>query len=105
MKKRPSPPSRQAKPSGTPNASRSASGRAGGNGSERRLAAELRALRGEVERTAGYIRDVLQRIDQLAHAVGDLQTQMAELQASLSEGEVEYGPVRDDNSEIGEGHA
>lgn len=58
-----------------------------------------------MERTAGQIKEAIQKIERLTVAVGDLQDEVAELHASLSEGEVEYGAVEGDDPEVGEGHA
>ncbi|MEW6683076.1 MAG: hypothetical protein AB1451_09145 [Nitrospirota bacterium] len=69
------------------------------------LAAELRGLRLDLERTAGQVKEAIQKIERLTLAVGDLQEEVAELHASLGDGEVEYGAVEGDDSEMGEGHA
>jgi hypothetical protein len=67
--------------------------------------AELRGLRVDLERTAGQVKEAIQKIERLTLAVGDLQEEVAQLHASLGEGEVEYGAVEGDDSEMGEGHA
>lgn len=69
------------------------------------LAAELRGLRIELERTAGQVKDAIQKIERLTLAVGDLQDEVAELHASLGHAEVEYGTVEGTDPEVGEGHA
>jgi hypothetical protein len=66
---------------------------------------ELKALREEVGRTAAGVKEAIGKIERLTIAVADLQDDVADLQASLGDGEVEYGPVDEDNSEMGEGHA
>jgi hypothetical protein len=67
--------------------------------------AELRGVRLDLERTAGQVKDAIQKIERLTLAVGDLQDEVAELRASLGEAEAEYGAVEGDDSEVGEGHA
>lgn len=69
------------------------------------LQGELSGLRKEVERVAASVKEAIQKIERLALAVADLHDDVADLQASLGDGEVEYGPVEEDNSEMGEGHA
>lgn len=69
------------------------------------LAAELRGLRLDLEKTAGQVKEAIQKIERLTLAVGDLQEEVAELHASLGDGEVEYGAVEGGDSEMGEGHA
>lgn len=69
------------------------------------LVAELRGLRRDLERTAGQVKDAIQKIERLTLAVADLQEEVGELHASLGEGEVEYGAVEGDDPEMGEGHA
>lgn len=71
----------------------------------RELRTALAHLQTEIERLGGHVREAVQKIERLTIAVADLQDDMADLQASLGEGEVEYGPVEEDNSEMGEGHA
>jgi len=85
---------------------RSSSSRPGGEaGSLKRVRAELAALRSEWERVAAHVKETVQKIDRLTVAVAELQDEVADLHASLGEGEVDYGPAEEDNSEIGEGHA
>jgi len=79
--------------------------RAGPAAASRALHDELKALREEVERTAAGVKEAIGKIERLTIAVADLQDDVADLQASLGDGEVEYGPVNEDNSEMGEGHA
>jgi hypothetical protein len=69
------------------------------------MVAELRGLRLDLERTAGQVKEAIQKIERLTLAVGDLQEEVAELHASLGDGEVEYGAVEGGDSEMGEGHA
>ena len=71
----------------------------------RALQGALKALREEVERTAAGVKEAIGKIERLTIAVADLQDDVADLQASLGDGEVEYGPVDEDTSEMGEGHA
>lgn len=65
----------------------------------------LTELRRDIERLAGHIKDAIQKIERLTIAVADLQDDVAELQASLGDGEIDYGSPEEDNSEMGEGHA
>jgi uncharacterized protein (UPF0335 family) len=58
-----------------------------------------------LERTAGQVKDAIQKIERLTLAVGDLQDEVAELHASLGDAEVEYGTVEGTDPEVGEGHA
>ncbi|MBI3608012.1 MAG: hypothetical protein HY207_08605 [Nitrospirae bacterium] len=69
------------------------------------LQGELSAVRDEVGRVAANVKAAIQKLDRLMIAVADLHDDVADLQASLGDGEVEYGPVEEDNSEMGEGHA
>ena len=69
------------------------------------LQRELSALRKDVERVTANVKEAIQKIERLILAVADLHDDVADLQASLGDGEVEYGPVEEDNSEMGEGHA
>ena len=71
----------------------------------RRIEAEVASLRLEWDQLASRIKEAVQKIDRLTVAVADLQDEIADLHASLGEGEVEYGPVDEENSEVGEGHA
>jgi hypothetical protein len=65
----------------------------------------LRALRLDAERTAGHLKDVVQKVDRLILVVGELRETVIDLQAALGEGDAEYGAVNETDSEMGEGHA
>lgn len=69
------------------------------------LQGELSTLRDDLDRVAANVKEAIQKIERLTLAVADLHDDVADLQASLGDGEVEYGPVEEDNSEMGEGHA
>jgi len=69
------------------------------------LQCELSALRDEVGRVAANVKGAIQKIERLMIAVADLHDDVADLQATLGDGEVEYGSVEEDSSEMGEGHA
>jgi hypothetical protein len=104
-----------------PKKSRRASGRAGsaspksapasrrpravGTRRDAAVSAELRALRLDAERTAGHLKDVVQKVDRLILVVGELRETVIDLQAALGEGDAEYGAVNEADSEMGEGHA
>ncbi|HET8760411.1 MAG TPA: hypothetical protein VFN94_05045 [Nitrospiria bacterium] len=69
------------------------------------VAAELQALRAEMERAAVQGKEVVQKLERLTLAVGELREAVADLQAALAESDVEYGTVDESDSEMGEGHA
>ena len=69
------------------------------------LQGELSAVRDEVGGVAANVKGAIQKLDRLMIAVADLHDDVADLQASLGDGEVEYGSVEEDSSEMGEGHA
>ncbi|MFZ5862119.1 MAG: hypothetical protein ACOYXR_04670 [Nitrospirota bacterium] len=69
------------------------------------LSAEVRALRLDMERASGQTKDMIRKLERLALMVGELRDAVADLQASLGDGDVEYGAVDDTDSEMGEGHA
>lgn len=79
--------------------------RAAAAGRDAALAAELSALRQDAERTAGHLKDVVQKVDRLILAVGELRETVMDLQAALGESDAEYGAVDETDSEVGEGHA
>jgi hypothetical protein len=79
--------------------------RAGGTRRDAALSEELRALRLDAERTAGHLKDVVQKVDRLILVVGELRETVTDLQAALGEGDAEYGAVDETDSEMGEGHA
>jgi hypothetical protein len=58
-----------------------------------------------MERAAGQVKEVVQKLERLTSVVGELREAVADLQAALGESEVEYGAVDESDSEMGEGHA
>ncbi len=58
-----------------------------------------------MERSAGHLKEVVQKLDRLILVVGELRETVTDLQAALGDGDAEYGAVDETDSEVGEGHA
>jgi hypothetical protein len=95
-------PTASASPKPTPASRRP---RAVGTQRDAAVSAELRALRLDAERTAGHLKEVVQKVDRLILVVGELRETVTDLRSALGEGDAEYGAVDETDSEMGEGHA